>query len=61
MRLLRLAVESQRWDLAAHIIVLASARVLTSRHHGNKKQSGDRPNVSQIREKKRRPQRQSER
>ena len=28
MRLLRLAVEIQRWDLAAHTIVLASARLL---------------------------------
>lgn len=28
MRLLRLAVESQRWDLAAHTIVLAIASVL---------------------------------
>jgi len=28
MRLLRLAVEKQRWDLAAHTIVLATARVL---------------------------------
>lgn len=28
MRLLRLAVEKQRWDLAAHTIVLAIASVL---------------------------------
>jgi len=28
MRLLRLAVEKQRWDLAAHTIVLATARIL---------------------------------
>jgi len=28
MRLLRLAVEKQRWDLAAHTIVLAAAREL---------------------------------
>ncbi|MFC1904036.1 hypothetical protein ACFLXJ_04725 [Chloroflexota bacterium] len=28
MRLLRLAVEQQRWDLAAHTIVLATARIL---------------------------------
>ena len=28
MRLLRLAVEKQRWDLAAHTIVLATVRTL---------------------------------
>ncbi len=28
MRLLRLAVENQRWDLAAHTIVLAAARIV---------------------------------
>ncbi len=28
MSLLRLAVKSQRWDLAAHTIVLATVRVL---------------------------------
>ena len=28
MRLLRLAVEKQRWDLAAYTIVLATARIL---------------------------------
>ncbi len=28
MRLLRVAVEKQRWDLAAHAIVLATASVL---------------------------------
>ena len=28
MRLLKLAVEKQRWDLAAHTIVLATARIL---------------------------------
>ena len=28
MRLLRLAVKEQRWDLAAHTIVLAAARIL---------------------------------
>ena len=61
MRLLRLAVEGQRWDLAAHTIVLASAQVLTSRRCGNKRRSGDTKNVSQSREKKRRPKGQSER
>jgi hypothetical protein len=46
MRLLRLAVEIQRWDLAAHTIVLATARLL---------KNGDRPHASKSREKKRRP------
>jgi len=27
MRLLRIAVENQRWDLAAHIIILTTARL----------------------------------
>ena len=27
MRLLRLAIESRRWDLAGHIIVLAAATI----------------------------------
>ncbi|MBA7624201.1 hypothetical protein ES703_31608 [subsurface metagenome] len=46
MRLLRLAVEIQRWDLAAHTIVLASARVL---------KNGDRPYAGKSQAKKRRP------
>ncbi len=52
MRLLRLAVESQRWDLAAHTIVLATARLLSNE---------DKTHVSQSRKKKRRPEGQSER
>jgi len=28
MRLLKLAIEKQRWDLAAHTIVLATAKTL---------------------------------
>jgi len=28
MKLLKLAIENQRWELAAHIIVLAAARVV---------------------------------
>ena len=44
MRLLKLAVEKQRWDLAAHTIVLAAARTLNK---------GDRPHASQIRQKNR--------
>ncbi len=42
MRLLRLAVENQRWDLAAHAIVLATARILNK---------GDKPHVSKSRQK----------
>ena len=30
MTLLRLAIEIQRWDLAAHIIILASATAINS-------------------------------
>ncbi len=52
MRLLRLAVETQRWDLAAHTIILAAARILSK---------GDRPHVSRDKEKKRRPKGQSKR
>jgi len=51
MRLLRLAVEKQRWDLAAHTIVLATARIL---------KNGDRPRAKN-KEKTWRPQGQSER
>jgi hypothetical protein len=46
MRLLRLAVETQRWDLAAHTIVLASARLL---------KNGDRPHGGKSQAKKKRP------
>ena len=42
MRLLRLAVEKQRWDLAAHTIVLATARVLNK---------GDKAHASKSRQK----------
>jgi hypothetical protein len=45
MRLLKLAVEIRRWDLAAHTIVLATARLL---------KNGDRPYVSKGEGKKRR-------
>ena len=37
MRLLRVAVETRRWDLAAHTIVLATVSVL---------RNGDKPPVS---------------
>ncbi len=52
MRLLRLAVERQRWDLAAHTIVLATASVL---------KDGEKPHASKSSKKKGRSQRQSER
>ncbi|MFQ6122581.1 MAG: hypothetical protein ACE5LA_05945 [Dehalococcoidales bacterium] len=52
MRLLRLAVENQRWDLAAHTIVLATARRLND---------GEKPHANKSKEKKRRPKGQSER
>ena len=37
MRLLRIAIEKKRWDLAAHTIVLATASVL---------ENGDKPRTS---------------
>ncbi len=37
MRLLRIAVEKRRWDLAAHTIILATASVLNK---------GDKPHAS---------------
>ncbi|MBN1176566.1 MAG: hypothetical protein JXA51_02680 [Dehalococcoidales bacterium] len=48
MGLLRLAVKQQRWDLAAHTIVLATVRVLNQ---------GDKPNERRSKEKKRRAKR----
>ncbi len=50
MRLLRLAVENQRWDLAAHTIILATAKIL---------KRGDRPDASKNKQKS--PKRQSNR
>jgi len=52
MRLLRLAVETRRWDLAAHTIVLATARRLNN---------GEKPHANKSKEKKRRPAGQPER
>jgi hypothetical protein len=47
MRLLRLAVEIQRWDLAVHTIVLAAATTL---------KNGDKPDAkSKSKEEKRHP------
>ena len=61
MRLLRLAVEKQRWDLAAHTIVLATARLLNNVAQGESTGRGDKPHASRSKEKKRRPKGQSER
>ena len=38
MRILKLAVKKQRWDLAAHTIVLATARQLESGREPNAKE-----------------------
>ncbi len=46
MRLLRLAVERQKWDLAAHTIVLAAAKYL---------ESGEKPNAGTNKKEKRAP------
>jgi hypothetical protein len=46
MRLLRLAVERQKWDLAAHTIVLAAAKYL---------ESGEKPDAGTKRKEKRAP------
>ena len=69
MRLLRLAVENQRWDLAAHTIVLVTARLLNNVAQGRQTATlssksigrGDKPHASKSREKKRRSKGQSER
>ena len=45
MKLLRLAIETQNWSLAAHTIVLAAATAL---------KNGDRPN-DKTKKSKRRP------
>ena len=52
MRLLRLAVEKQRWDLAAHTIVLVTARHLSN---------GEKSHAKRSKEKKRRSKGQSKR
>ena len=43
MKLLRLAVKKERWDLAAHTIVLATARRL---------KEGEKPHANGTKEKK---------
>jgi hypothetical protein len=52
MKLLRLAVENQRWDLAAHTIILAAVRILGK---------GDKPHANKSRQKKKCPQEQAKR
>ena len=52
MRLLRLAVETQKWKLAAHTLVLATAKILSN---------GVKLNASRSKEKKRRSKGQSKR
>lgn len=52
MRLLKLAVKIQRWDLAAYTIILAAARII---------HNGERPHVSRGKEKEGRPKGQSKR
>jgi len=60
MRLLRLAIENQRWDLAAHTIVLATAKLLSNESRRSKQRGGDKPHANASKEKKRRPKGQSE-
>ena len=52
MKLLRLAIESQRWDLAAHTIVFVTASLLNN---------GEKSDVDRSRQKKRRSKGQPER
>jgi len=47
MRLLRLAIETQNWNLAAHTIVFATATVL----HKVKEKNGERPHAKTEKEK----------
>ena len=54
MRLLRLAIEKQRWDLAAHTIVLATAKILHSEPRKINQRGGDRPHVTRGKEKNKR-------
>jgi len=52
MRLLKLAVEIQRWDLAAHTIVLATAKLLND---------GEKPHASGSKGEKKRDKGKSQR
>jgi len=51
MRLLRLAIEKQRWDLAAHTIVLATAKLLNNDATQVNKRGGEKPDVTRIKKK----------
>ena len=48
MRLLRLAVKKERWDLAAHTIVLATAQQLKNGEKRNDKRSKAKKEQSQC-------------
>ena len=61
MRLLRLAVENQRWDLAAHTIVLATVRLLNNAAQGESTGRGEKAHGNKSKEKRRRAKGQSER
>jgi len=52
MKLLKLAIESQRWDLAAYTIIFVTARLLNN---------GEKPDARKSRQEKRRPKGQPER
>lgn len=45
MRLFRLGIEEQRWDLAAHTLVLAAARLMSNVSRPGQKQGGGRANA----------------
>ena len=61
MRLLRLAIESQRWDLAAHTIVLATARALSNDVKSESNKRRDESHGTKSKERKRRTEGKSER
>ena len=46
MNLLKFAIEKQRWDLAAHVIVLAAARVVNREVKLNARKSGKKEGCS---------------
>ena len=49
MRLLRMAIETQKWDLAAHVLILGAitARKDNDRHRGKKKKGRTRGQAKQ--------------
>ena len=48
MRLFRLAVEEQRWDLAAHTLVLAAARLLSGAGRPPRKQRRKKTDAKKV-------------